>query len=112
MRLRRGCQAASRSRFQHGGEGPGLPRRLGDLLECALPRSFVGTKAEKLGAMAKAVAGDLVIIQRLPFGCALGAPAALAPRHFSCETRRGNQSLEPCSQPGAILLAIVEVKPT
>jgi|SRR6516165_10285979 len=64
MRLRRGCQAASRSRFQHGGEGPGLPRRLGDLLECALPRSFVGTKAEKLGAMAKAIAGDLVIIQR------------------------------------------------
>ena len=112
MRLRRGCQAASRSRFQHVGEGPGLPRRLGDLLECALPRSFVGTKAEKLGTMAKAVAGDLVIIQRLPFGSALGVPAALAPGTFPVKPGEEIKASSLVVSPARSSLAIVEVKTT
>ena len=58
-----------------------------DLLEGALPRGLVGTKAQELGAVAEAAARDMVVthldhelrLHRLPFAGALDAAPAARP---------------------------------
>ena len=87
--------------------GQGLWR---DLLEGALFRRFVGAEADQLGAVAEAVAGDMIVahldhelrLHRLPFAAALGAPAARSARRFAGEARRRDQSFEHFGQRRAL----------
>src|SRR5262249_696516 len=79
------------------GEGLGC-----ELLEGALPRRLVGAEADGLGAVAKAIAGRMIVahfdddlwFDRFPLAAALGAPAARAPRRLAGETRRFHERLE------------------
>ena len=99
----------------------GRGQRMGELVHRALARRLVGPAAEQPGAVAEAAAGDLVVehlddelgLERLPFGRALGRPAARAARRVAGEARRLDQRLELLrSRPAGPWPAIDEVKPT
>ena len=60
---------------------------IAQLFEGALLRRFVGTPAEKLRSVSESLSGKMIVFdfddqarsERLPFGGALGAPAARSP---------------------------------
>jgi len=72
------------------------------LIERALLGLFVRTPAQKLRPMPKAAAGEVVVLhfddefggERLPFGRALGGPAAGTTGRVAGKTRRLDQYLE------------------
>src|SRR5262245_66436785 len=99
MRTRASKVAQSDARLRAAGpsaeqkldvSGQGLWR---DLLERALFRRFVGTEAHELGAVAEAVAGDVVVahldhelrLQRFPFPGPLRAPPRRPAGRFAGE---------------------------
>ena len=90
------------------------------LLECALTGRFVRPPAHKLGAVAEAVVGDVVIahfhhelgLKRLPFRGPRRAPAARSPRSIAGEARRCNQLFQTLGEFRLLVISDAEVKPT
>src|SRR5437868_4980585 len=79
-----------------------LRRFLFHLLKFALARRFIGTPAQKPGAVSKPLAAPVIVLhfdderrtQRFPCGAAIGAPAARAARRSPGEPRRLDELLE------------------
>src|SRR5215471_4204869 len=81
-----------------------------NLLEGALPRRLVWTKAKQLSSMTEAIAGNVVVadldndfrFERLPFAGALSAPAARPARGLAGEAWRSDECLECLGQGRAL----------
>src|SRR5262245_2344400 len=113
MPTRAVCQASSETLgFQHVSDELGRFCKGRELLERALARGLVGTEANELGAVAKAVAADLVVadldhelrLHRAPLFGAFGAPPAWSSRRLAGEARRRDEGLELRRQRRAVLV--------